>query len=284
MALLDYQLSIGSLVLGPGTPYLVHSVDGFGTPEVRTSDVARPQRDGDFVGLDTYGSRVLTIDVSVTGSDSADALANYDALVAAWRLSGGATTAPLTHKLPGRVESILLGRPRRLSADSFDRLKTRRIGVKLEYYSPDAAVYSSAQTVAQADIATIVGGRTYAKTFPVAYGGGTSGVVTLVNAGNFPVWPVVRFYGGPSGSSNPSIENITAGKTLTYAAAIAAGDYVEIDMDARTVLLNGTATRRANLAVGSKWWALDPGASSVRYAGSGAGSYATVTYRSAWLG
>src|SRR5262245_60399244 len=47
----EYQLAIGDLVLGPGTDYIIHDVDGFGSPADRNGDTDRPRDHGAFYGL-----------------------------------------------------------------------------------------------------------------------------------------------------------------------------------------------------------------------------------------
>jgi phage-related protein len=284
--LLDYQIAIRSLVLGPASNYIVHTVDGLGSPEVRTSDEPRPKRHGDFYGTDTYGSRVVTIELTARGDTPAQAKQAYDALVAAWQLAEGEDTVLLEYKLPGTTQLALIGRPRRLAnTDQMSRLKNRRVAVTLEFYSADAAIFSSAETTTELTLSALVGGRTYPRVYPVAYGGGTSGTSVIENVGNFTVWPIVRIHGGSAGAVNPAVENITQGKTLTYADTVPAGSFIEVDMDARTVTLDGTASRRGSVRPGSKFWSLPPGSSEIRYsATSGDDSFAEITYRSGWLG
>lgn len=285
-ALLDYQLGIRSIVLGPGSNYIVHTVDGLGSPEVRSSDEPKPKQHGDFYGVDTYGSRVVTIELTARGETPVQARVAYDALVAAWQLLDGEDTVSLEFKLPGTGQLAIIGRPRRLAnTDQFTRLKSRRVGVTLEFYSADAAIYSATENSVAVPLSTLVGGRAYPRVYPKAYGGGTSGVEEVSNVGNFAVWPVIRFWGGTAGSVNPSIENVTQGKTFTFADTVPAGSYVEVDMDARTVLLDGTVSRRGSVRPGSEWFPLAPGVTSLRYSAlSGDDSYAEIIFRSAWLG
>lgn len=277
----DYQLTIGTLTLGASTDYQLRGgPDGLGLPELRTSDTPRPQDHGLFWGNDYFGKRTFTLDVTILGDDAGDVAAKMDALTAAWQPPSGAdATSPLTIDLPGQVARTLDGRPRR-AAYNLDNLKSGVIVATLQYEAADPRFYS-AETVLSTAAATTGGGRTYNRVYPLVYAaGGTGGTVLVTNLGNFPSRPVLRV-NGPS--NTPRIENITAGKFLAANLAVAAGEYLEFDLDAHTVLLNGTASRYGTLVAGSSWWEIAPGDNSLRFTSADSAGTLDVHFRSAWL-
>jgi TP901 family phage tail tape measure protein len=282
LGLLDWQVSVGGVVLGPGTAYLIHDYTGLGASDVRSSDVERPQDDGDFYGTDLRASRNVELPITVTGTTASDAYANVQTLLKAWWTRSTENTRPLNFKLPGQPEMILDGRPRRAPADTLASLKSRIVPMTLEYYSATAPVLSATQKSATALAPTAAGGRAYPRVYPMTYGGtGAANSVTVTNAGTYRTRPVITITGP---AVNPSIQNVTQGKTLSFAISVASGDTLVIDTDARSVLLNGTASRRSALVAGSQWWDLDPGASQITYAASsGTGGYATVAFNDAYL-
>lgn len=113
-------------------------------------------------------------------------------------------------------------------------------------------------------------------------GGGTSGGSILVtNSGDAETYPVVVFWGP---STNPSITNGIQTIALT-GLTLAIGEYVTVDIAARTAIKNGT-TNVYNYAVGSTWWTLEPGNNTILYAdGSGLSStgLAQITWRNAYM-
>lgn len=277
----DYQLAIGTLTLGAGTDYQLRGgPEGLGLPDLRTSDTPRPQDHGLFWGSDYFGKRTVTLDVTILGDDPGDAAAKMDALAAVWQPPAGSeATVPLTVDLPGQVARTLDGRPRR-AAYNLDNLKAGIIVATLQYEAADPRLYS-AETVLSTAAATTGGGRTYNRVYPLVYAaGGTGGTILVTNVGNFASRPILRV-NGPS--NTPRIENITAGQFLAANLAVAAGEYLEFDLDAHTVMLNGTASRYGSLVAGSSWWEIAPGANSIRFTSADSAGTLDVHFRSAWL-
>lgn len=108
-------------------------------------------------------------------------------------------------------------------------------------------------------------GRAFPVTFPIAFDPNSGGATKIVNVGggedgltSTPL--LMRLYGA---CTEPIITNATTGEVLELDnVTIAAGQYIEIDMDARTVLLNGNPNNayysKINFAT-SSWWELQPG-------------------------
>lgn len=87
------------------------------------------------------------------------------------------------------------------------------------------------------------------------------------NLGTAPVFPKLFIYGP---CTQPRVENITTGETLEFLSSysLASGDYLEIDFEEGTVLLNGDAGNsrynQIDFSV-SDWWQLIPGTNYVRF-------------------
>ena len=75
-------------------------------------------------------------------------------------------------------------------------------------------------------------------------------------------------------------------RQLIYSLDLASGDVLTIDTDARTVLLNGSVSRRRFLTVPAGWPTI-PGNSAVTYqfqsSTYNASATLTATWRSAWM-
>lgn len=278
----DYQIDVDGLLLGAGTSYeLPRGVDGLGLPEVRTSDVPRPQDDGLFYGSDFLGKRTLTFQATILGDNADDAGVKMDALAAVWQPPEGASAfVPLTLEIPGQQSRVLFGRPRRLAFD-VDNIKSGKVVATLQYDVADPRWYDAVETVLSTAAATSGGGRTYNRTYPLTYAaGGTGGNLTATNAGNRRTRPVLTITGP---STTPRVENVTAGRYLSFDLTLGVGDFLVIDTDARTVLLGGTASRYSSLSSGSSWWDLAPGDNLLKFTSANSLGTLEVRYRSAWL-
>jgi hypothetical protein len=111
----------------------------------------------------------------------------------------------------------------------------------------------------------------------------TSGGALLVNnVGNYKSFPVFTLVGP---LTNPTITLASTGEYFTVNTTLSSSDTLVIDMFAGTVILNGTATRYGNVAVGSTWFGIPPGAQSVSVSSTDS-TYVAGTYqidmRSAW--
>lgn len=283
MPVADYQIEIDGLTLGAGTPYEIHDEGpaGLGLPAVRTSDVPRPQDHGLFFGSDFLAGRTIAFSLWLHALTAEAASALMDTLSAVWQPPAGQDTVnPLTLRLPGQDPRRLNGRPRRLAYRP-GLLHTGVVEAILQYDVADPRWYDDTETVLSTVAATSGGGRTYDRTYPLTYAaGGTGGNLTVTNAGNFPTRPVLTITGP---ATSPRAENVTAGRHLLFDLTLGAGDFLVVDMDARTILLGGTASRYSSLAPGSSWWDLAPGENQLKYTSADSMGTLEVRYRSAWL-
>lgn len=283
MALTDYQLQIGDLVLGPGTDYIVTTPPELGGPTMRTSDSDKPQDHGSYYGPDLFDARTFVLQVTVRGDSPADTENNADALISEWWVDSRTdtdVTKPLKVKFPGKAEVQLNGRPRRAVVQT-KRLIGHRADASLEYHAGDPAWYEATEQSEALSLSVAAGGFTFPMTFDLTFGGtASSGSVTVTNDGNFQMKPRVRFSGPYTG---PSIENITTGESLGLDLTIASGDYVDVDFADATILLNGTASRYYTKT--GTFWTLEPGDNEVRIGSTSynASSAATIYWRDAWI-
>jgi hypothetical protein len=85
MPLADYSFVFNGLTIGNNTLFTVTKVDGLGgTSPLRIQDDNRGYIDGSYSGRDFYDERTVYIDVTVLGSSSITAQANYKTLQEAY--------------------------------------------------------------------------------------------------------------------------------------------------------------------------------------------------------
>ena len=281
----DFQMEYRGLLLG-ADPYIVRPpVEGLGDlPDLRTSDRTRLRRHGMLPGDDFAAGRTITVDVPIIAAGSAFAAA-VDAFAAAFGLTeAGGQLAPLVFQVPG----IAGGGVRRMLA----RVRKRALPVGPAWAAngaiasvmldcPDPRIYDNAEQSVATSLAATPTGHTWNNTWPLSWGtAGVSGSISADNAGDFPTPPAFRIDGPVT---NPSVENITDGLTLGFTITLGSGEFLEVDSDARTVLLGGTASRYSTLTT-AQWFDLQPGVTELKFRGTTTGApQLTATWRSAWL-
>lgn len=289
MAVTDWQVEYGSLVLGAGTSYeLLPPIEGISDhPDVRVSDQTRLRQHGLLPGDDFLAGRTLTLRVEITASTDAELSTAVAALKAA--LAPGAAEAPLILRIPGVAGGgtrRIYARPRRLALpvdlEHFFRLATATIGLD----ACDPRIYDETATTLTTGLAASVAGLAWPLIWNLNWGGASTGdSVIATNIGSFST-PWTARIDGPV--TNPSVENVTTGQVLSLSGdgglVLAAGEWVDLDSSTRTVLLGGTASRYSALTSSSSWWDLPPGSTTLRFAGTTTGSpQLAITFRSAWI-
>lgn len=123
---------------------------------------------------------------------------------------------------------------------------------------------------------------------PVSIGAtGVGGSATVVNSGDYEAPFTITIEANGSPITNPIVEDLAGAWSLVFdGIVLGASDWLEIDMQNRTVLLNGTTSRFQYLDFDQTRWALLPeGSSTVRLRGSSVSdpSRAIITFRPAYL-
>jgi hypothetical protein len=269
-------LTVNGLLVGAGQELRIAEIRGLeDLPQYRTFDSPRTNADGMDFGTDLQSGRIIEVDCVGRPSDSATTLNDLRAALinqmGSLRVDG----------MPGLPSLLLAGRVRRRRLPTNRELASGVIRPSFDFECPDPRLFAAVETVLVASPGSAVGvGITPPLTPPLTTGGSAvGGHVQAVNEGIADTHPTFRVAGPVTAFS---LLNSTTGRKLTYLQALAAGEWVDIDMDARTVLLNGTASRRAYMA--GSWWSLPPGTSDVFYlpADAAVGSLMTLRFRSAY--
>lgn len=115
--------------------------------------------------------------------------------------------------------------------------------------------------------------RKYGTTLHIVAGG------AVTNAGNKYATPIVRVTGAAAGPVR--VTNATDdGKWVQVNRALAGGEVLTFDMDAMTVMSSVAGNVAADIAAGSRWWDLLPGANALALAGGGT---LTTEFRDAYI-
>lgn len=114
----------------------------------------------------------------------------------------------------------------------------------------------------------------------------TANPSAVVVGGSETAHTIIRIFGP---CTSPRIESESQGKVLAFVGFnVDASDYIEIDLNNKTVQLNGVpgaaANRRGNMTI-REWWSLTPGTNLIRFTCGGAlaPNVALLIIKDAWL-
>lgn len=159
--------------------------------------------------------------------------------------------------------------------------------LSLPLVAADPRIYSN--TLHSANVSASVGaasGFGFAMAFPLNFGGGsTVADILATNSGNCATPCTIRV-DGPIIS--PVIANATSGLKVALNYTLGVGEYITLDTEARTIILNGSTNRYSALdfANTTGWWSILPGTNDIRLSGggiTGGVTALTVSYRDAWI-
>jgi len=232
-----------------------------GFPVEREVAASNPGRDGGTDRTRFFGPRVVTAAFGLwTGDGGITSRAHLDRL-ALYCHPGQRSELTFTDPTGGGVRRMLI----RATQVSAPLVAPAAASVSTSWVCPSGLIESVDVATATISPAASPGGRTYPLTFPRTYPGTLPPVgSTITHAGSMGAWPTTRIHGPCTG---PALTNVATGETLSFPGlVVGAGDVLELDHAARTVLLNGTADRYSSLDIGaSTWWQLPPGPSLVRF-------------------
>jgi hypothetical protein len=225
---------------------------------------------GAFLGPAFYGPRVVIAEARVDGFSPADSLAVARQLMSSLSVDA-LTRLSVTDDLGATLTADV-----RQEGDPILVRSGNRMVVSLSMLAPDPRRYGPWQSISTG-LPVASGGFTLPVTLPIIMNGtGAVGAVSVTNEGDMEA-PLVFTVAGPCPPFSISDQ---FGNQLSYWEDVPEGRTVDIDTDARVVLLDGTANR----VVTGTWPTLQPGANTFQFSASAydAGALLTVSYRSAW--
>jgi Phage tail protein len=265
-----------------GVEWWVGDLEGWEFPDVSVEPLPRVGRHGVWVPPSWFRGRTVTMRGTFVAPDLATAQQATAQLAAAAALTTTPGVLSVYEHDPSRLDVRLAGRVR------FDRSRAegRHVGFEISLVAADPRRYGlDEQSVTFGVIVAPATG--HGITFPLDFDFdfGSEGEITggtPVQVGGTVETPPHFTFRGPC--TAPAITNLTTNKTWRYTGSLLAGERLEVDIDAATVLLNGTGNRYHLVDPKSDWWLLVPGQNVLTYTAAGAGSGdVTVKWRSAWL-
>jgi hypothetical protein len=234
--------------------YQVASLD-VGFPTVRDVVAPLPTRDGDYDSTRLYGPRSVTVAGSFVPSSAGS---RQKALQALRWWCQPRLRPRVVYAVDGDCAPLWLG------------IRGSHLGAPIS----NAAVSAfTAAWVAPDPVARAL------TTQSATINPGASGTVT--NAGTYRAWPVLDVYGP---CTNPVVTWVTpaAGAVVFAGLTIASGDYVEVDTNAQTALLNANPGASVYPWIdfhNTRWAGLEPGATTLSFTASSSSSPAHVVVK-----
>ena len=260
-----YSFAFNGFVFGgASSPYQILQVDGLeALPTLRVQDSDRGYQDGMFSGRDFFAGRTITVTLQIMSGNGLGAQANFNLLQAALQPQQTGTT-PLQFQLSvGDNFQYVNARVRKGMSTVDPDYTYGKIKAQYDFFCPDPRYYDyTTQTASMAPTNPL--GRSYNRTYDLTFGGGTqTQTATMVNSGTTTTYPIITIYGPVA---NPVVGSTTSSQALSFNYTMIQSDIISIDLQYKTILLNGNPAR--NLLKGSsQWFAAAPGTSLFYFAG-----------------
>lgn len=292
------EFSIGDLQLITGgypvPGFLLQTpVKGLESPKHRTTSYPRPGRNGVTVSSKFFDGRLVEL-VGKIFAMAGESLSSYEARRQAFIAATANSTTDNGNPIPIRVSfTTLAGQSYYIDAYFNEPIMPLDNPAATDFMITAIGnlIYGK-DSVTSGNISRPVGGGLVIPfTIPAVASASTGGTVILTNAGTTTAFPMVDINGNGgiilTGSlTNPVLSNLTTGKFIELHYTLAAGDYIQIDMENQLILLNGSSSLISSKTSSSDWWGFDPGANSISISTSSGsdGGYVTISYNPAYIG
>lgn len=283
---MTWQVTVGGLALGDGTPYLIEQAHIYGGEDRSALRVDRPGRAGVIAPQADYlRGKPLRFVVLIAAASAAEAAELWGELAVAWSAAAADQVAAVTS--PGGARHFV-GRPAR--CDEMERgAGGGWIRAALEFAAVDPLAYSSPE-YAFAEMGVMSGGLGWPAGWPWQWGTVTSGVSPWTNAGSVPSerWSVIAVARTP-GATDPRF-TCADGQVSLPGLSLAAGETLWLDGYARSAVVTPSVAlvdsgRDVSWLIdrrfGDAWFAVPPGEHELRWSGGG-DAVALVSLQSAW--
>jgi hypothetical protein len=276
---------LGGLVLDQdsgvdeSTHVVTSSVGWDDASAVRSSLDVRAQQDGAWDATGFLGPRVITINGNISEATPQAASAFRDQLVAL------SPQQPLTLQVSNQSVGVRSATVRVTVGAVITWRTTTSFDYVIVVTAPDPLKYGPA-VFSSVGLTGVVGsGLAYPLAYPRNYGvpaGQTPGSLALPNSGKAAYWPRLRIDGPVP---NPVVTLNETGDQIRFGGTVAAGQWLDIDLASRRVLLNGSVSVRSKVTSSGSWLAVPPGGGSISWAADAADPAALLSvwsYQGAW--
>jgi hypothetical protein len=275
--------SLGSVLLGAvdssGVAWSLGALEGWDSPEVRSTLSDRESDHGSWYAPVYLGSRPITLTGVITAPDLPTLDAAIEQLIAA--VSFTDTVLTVNETIPKQATVRRSGKP------IIQRATDRIANYSILLTAPDPRRYSTTLNTVSTALNSASGGLVFPVTFPVTFSAtSVAGNIAATNAGSMDTRPLLTITGPAAAPQVITLYPDGSTRSLLYSSSsggLAAGEQLVIDTDRHTVLSGGASRRR--------WisgdWPTIPANTTVlfqfRDTAYNAATLLTATWRSAWM-
>lgn len=251
-----------------GCMWMIQDVDGWWElPPPEIPDDTRPYSDdGDYYVSGRYAARTVTIKGRIIPPVTANRQVVTDARD---RLSS--TLNSVRKTLVFKVMEPRYPKQANVQINSVPTMVindyNNHVEFTIQFKASDPRKYSAEMHNISAQLAgKSEWGRRYPRQFYYTYGDvPPDGTIYANNNGDYHTYGVIRISGPVT---NPSLLHVESNSTLKFNIVLGVDDYLDVNLRARTVRLNGKQFKRSSLTTDSTWFTLGPGENSIRFRGT----------------
>lgn len=242
--------------------WLQPGIEGLDAPEYRTGQYDKPGEDGSIISSQFYSGRVVTLPGIVKGNGAAAYEANRKLLSSALTIKRDSNGRPIPKRcqfetLSGVTyffDAYVARKP------MFSQVNVSFSKFLINLVVPKASIFATGIVTSGAITRPSGGGFILPVILPITSSSSTGGSATLTNNGDNVSLPTLTLTGP---LTNPYIRNATINKSMQLTYTIGTGDYITIDMEEKTILLNGSSSVLSAKTDDSEWWGIDPGVNNI---------------------
>lgn len=258
-----------------GLPFVdVTAVSGLDSAPLRTSTDEHQGTDGTYVDSPFLSARTIVI----TGNLYADPNDPDTLLESLRRDYTQDTVRPFYFQLPGKPLKFINCQGGGLRYDVDGGRRSGVTALQATLVAEDPYIYDVGAQTSQISVPTISAvGTSFNMAFNVGFGGALPNYgATVNNNGTHTAYPLITITGP---AVNPVLTDSYSGITMALSITLSAGDVLVIDCRQKSIVLNGTVSRRTAMA-GLRWISVPAGVSDTIFftADSGTGSATIQLY------
>jgi hypothetical protein len=239
-----------------GIAWVVQELDGWDSPDVRTTTTPRELDQGLFHEENFYGGRMLIAKgFFASTSGAANLMAAREQLHAACNITGTALVPLVVNENPPKVCMV-----QRASGCKDKANGPVAFDFEVHLMAPDPRKYAATPTTVNIPANTIQ---------------------PTTNIGSMESRPVLTIT-GPA-STLVALENVTTSQTVTFNITLAPTDVFVVDFSTKIATYNGLPATFTISSAPSQWWTLVPGLNNIAFATVGSGGNCALVFQSAWI-
>ena len=250
-----------------GLPFVdIQKVAGLDTAPIRSNVTERQGQDGTYIHTKYQTSRAIIINGTLY-SDPSNPETLLDQLRHDYTLD---TVRPFYFQLPGQGLRFCNAQGGGIIYDVDTNRRQGLTPIQMTLLAGDPSIYDypgQSATVSAASISSV--GTSFNMAFNVGFGGTIANYgCTVTNYGTHMAYPLVTI-AGPI--TNPMLFDSYNGITMAFNITLAASDQLVIDCRQKSVVLNGTVSRRSSMP-GLAWISVPAGVTDTIFFTASAGT------------